>query len=359
MAQLRSDAANTLLGDITMWMMSKGIDGQEAKAELYLLLHNYDISERTMDIIPYEGNKNEELLRRFIIAKTTAGRSPRTLRIYYTSLQKILFTISKNADTITADDIRFFMARRMKSGVTKTTVNNERRYLNTFFAWLLSEEIIQKNPMLRIEAVKQQKKKESAFKDDDIELMRTLLRDWREKAIFETLLSTGCRVSELCSIKIADIQEDGTIFILGKGNKYRNVYLNAKAKISIQKYLEERKDKNPYLFPRAVQNFVAKASKDGRSKTHDWWKYPDLVDEELPTDIGTIQTIVRKLGSAANIENVHPHRFRRTCATMALRKGMPLELVSKMLGHESVSTTQIYLDLAEDDLKSAHKKYVT
>lgn len=358
MAELRTDAANTLLGDIAMWMMSKGIDGQEARTELYLLMHDYDITEKTMELVPYQGNKNEELLRRFIVAKTTAGCSPRTLQLYYRSLRDILFKIGKSADTITADDIRFFIARRMKGGISKSTINNERHHLSSFFAWLLAEEMIPKNPMLRIEAVKQQKKKESAFKDDDIELMRTLLRDWREKAVFETLLSTGCRVSELCSIKVTDIQEDGTIYILGKGNKFRNVYLNAKAKITIQKYLEERTDTNPYLFPRAVTNFVREACKSGRAKTHEWWKYPDLVHDELPADTGTIESMVRKLGKTANVENVHPHRFRRTCATLALRKGMPLELVSKMLGHENVGTTQIYLDLAEDDLKQAHKKYV-
>ena len=197
-----------------------------------------------------------------------------------------------------------------------------------------------------------------AFKDDDIELMRTLLRDWREKAVFETLLSTGCRVSELCSIKITDIQEDGTIYILGKGNKYRNVYLNAKAKITIQKYLEERKDNNPYLFPRAISSFVSEASKSGRAKTHEWYKFADLVSEDQPSGNSTIEEMVRRLGKKANVDNVHPHRFRRTCATLALRKGMPLELVSKMLGHENVGTTQIYLDLTEDDLKIAHKKYV-
>ena len=358
MAELRTDAANTLLGDIALWMMSKGVDGQEARTELYLLMHKYEISERSTELVPYEGNKNEEMLRRFIVAKTIAGLSPRTLQVYYKSLRSILFTIGKSVDTITADDIRFFIAKRMRRGVSKTTVNNERHHMSSFFAWLMAEEMITKNPMLRIEAVKQQKKKESAFKDDEIELMRTILRDWRERAVFETLLSTGCRVSELCSIKITDIQEDGTIYILGKGNKFRNVYLNAKAKITIQKYLEERSDTNPYLFPRAVANFVQSACVNGRAKTHEWYKHTELISDELPCDKGTIESMMRNLGKRANVENVHPHRFRRTCATLALRKGMPLELVSKMLGHENVGTTQIYLDLAEDDLKQAHKKFV-
>ena len=358
MAELKTDAANALLGEIVMYMMSKGIDGQEARTELYLMLHDYDVVERTTDIVPYEGNRNEELLRRFIVAKTTAGLSPRTLKVYYNEIRRVLFQIGKNIDLITADDIRYHIAKLIKRGISKAHVNNERHYLSSFFSWLMAEEMISKNPMLRIEAVKQQKRKEPAFKDDEIELMRTFLRDWREKAIFETLLSTGCRVAELCSIKISDIDND-TIYVLGKGNKFRYVYLNAKAKLTIARYLEERCDDNPYLFPRAISNFVACASRAGRANTHEWYKSPELVSQSLPMDKSTAEQIMRRLGKKASIENVHPHRFRRTCATLALRKGMPLELVSKMLGHESIGTTQIYLDLAEEDLKSAHKKYVT
>ena len=147
--------------------------------------------------------------------------------------------------------------------------------------------------------------------------------------------------------------------ILGKGGKYRNVYLNAKAKIAIEKYLEERSDSNPWLFPKAITNFVASASVNARAKTHEWYKRAELVDAELGCDKSTIETIIRNIGRRAGVEKAHPHRFRRTCATNALKKGMPLELVSKMLGHDNVGTTQIYLDLNEDDLRAAHRKYVT
>ena len=359
MAQLGSAAANTLLDNIVMWLMAKGIDAQEARAELYILMHDYDITERSNELVPYEGNRTEELLRRFIVAKTTKGLSPRTLQLYYYSLRKILPALGKNVEAVNADDIRFFIARRMRKGVSKAMVNNERHHLSSFFGWLTAEELIEKNPMLRVEAVKQQKKKETAFKDDELEIMRTMLRDWREKAIFECLLSTGCRVSELVSIKIGDIDDDGQIYVLGKGDKYRNVFLNARARVTVQRYLEERRDANPFLFPRSLPHFVAEASGYGRAKTHEWYLHPELVSDDLPIGTGTIEALVRKIGKKSGVENVHPHRFRRTCATHALRRGMPLELVSKMLGHENVSTTQIYLDLAEDDLKQAHKKYVT
>ena len=360
MAELKSNAANTLLNDIVMWLMTKGIDRQEALSELYILMHDYDISERTTDLVVYEGNRNEELLRRFIVAKTTAGCSQKSMRQYYKTIQRILMKIGKDVDQVTTDDIRYYNARHMKQGVAKSTINNERHYLMSFYTWLISEELVSRNPMLRIEPVRQTKKKESAFTEDDLEIMRINLRDWREKAIFEVLLSTCCRVSELVSIKIDDIQEDGAIYIHGKGDKYRYVYLNARARITVQEYLKERKDANPYLFPRATPAFVGPGSHiSGRRKIHTWYQSPEFVTVDEASDKSTIEAVVRKLGGRSKITNVHPHRFRRTGATRALRAGMPLELVSKMLGHANVGVTQVYLDLSEDDMKQAHKKYVT
>lgn len=359
MADLNTSAANSLCNNIVMLLMKYGAEPQTAKSQVYLLLRDYQITEKTMELTEYHGNKTDELIRRFIIAKTTAGLAPRTLKLYYIELRNVMFKIGRDVGQITADDIRYYIAQRMREGVTKTTINNERRYMSSFFTWLTAEELISRNPMLQIEAIKQVKEKKSAFSDEDIERMRTVLRSWREKAIFETLLSTGCRVSELVSIKIADIEDGESVYILGKGSKYRNVYLNAKAKIAIEKYLEERSDKNPFLFPRAIPNFVASACVSGKAKTHEWYKNPELVDAELHTDGGTVETIIRNIGKRAGVANAHPHRFRRTCATSALKRGMPLELVSKMLGHDSVGTTQIYLDLNEDDLRVAHRKYVT
>ena len=169
----------------------------------------------------------------------------------------------------------------------------------------------------------------------------------------EILLSTGCRVNELAHIKKTDIKND-SILVHGKGDKDRIVYLNAKAQIALERYMSEREDKSEYIFPKCSGNI-----KDKRinSVKRNWYKYKDMVANE-PSDVTNIETTVRRIGNRAGVKNTHPHRFRRTCATFALRRGMPIEQVSKMLGHEQISTTQIYLDLAEEELEQAHKKYV-
>ena len=175
-----------------------------------------------------------------------------------------------------------------------------------------------------------------------------------ETAIVEVLLSTGCRVSELCGIKIDDI-EQGKCTVHGKGNKDRIVYFTAKAELAIRKLLEERHDSNPFLFPSGVNLGDCLENKERSSPT--WYQRPELIGEGM-RDKGAIESTVRKIGKRAGVENVHPHRFRRTSATLALRRGMPIELVSKMLGHEQLTTTQLYLDLNEDELEAAHRKYV-
>ena len=173
------------------------------------------------------------------------------------------------------------------------------------------------------------------------------------------LLSTWVRVSEIAKIQIDDIQ-GSKITVIGKGDKEREVYLNPRAELAVKNYLAERSDKNPHLFPRAKYAGDVKTMCKGRrrKKQHEWHKYPDLVDEEGHTDASTVEGIVRNIGKRAGVNNVHPHRFRRTGATMALRAGMPLLQVSKLLGHEQISTTQIYLDISDQELMQAHEKYV-
>lgn len=168
----------------------------------------------------------------------------------------------------------------------------------------------------------------------------------------------GCRASEVASIKIDDINDD-KVTVLGKGGKYRNIYLNAKSVIAIETYLKERKDNNPYLFPSGIkfggdQELLCRV----RKEKGNWYKYRDLVDPSEHINHESINSSLKRIGKRAGVYGVHTHRFRRTCATMALRRGMTIELVSKMLGHEELATTQIYLDIRDDDLEIAHKKFV-
>ena len=279
------------------------------------------------------------------------------MEYYKKELVNILDEIGKPADEITTDDIRYFLAiRQTRDKISKTTANNQLRVLRSFYSFLIADELVSKNPCLKIERIKTTKIKKEAFTELDVEKLRGVCTTNRERAVVEILLSTGCRVTELVNIKIKDVN-DGKILICGKGDKYRTVYLNAKSTLSITNYLAERKDNNPYLFCGGYfSEIVNKGRKHEEQKN--WYQDPNQVTEDTPTDKGTIEQLCRKLGKRAGVEKVHPHRFRRTCATFALRHGMPVEQVSKMLGHENVSTTMIYLDLSDEELQQAHRKYV-
>ena len=193
----------------------------------------------------------------------------------------------------------------------------------------------------------------------EVERIRDACRTDRETAIIETLLSTWVRVTELVQIKLTDIQED-KVTVIGKGDKERETYLTPKAQLAIEKYLSERNDNNPYLFPRAKYAGDVRTMVKGKHRklANRWYTDPKLIDEEGHMDSGTAEQLVRRIGKRAGVEKTHPHRFRRTGATMALRSGMPLLQVSKLLGHEQIGTTQIYLDISDDELMQAHKNYV-
>ena len=356
MADLKTNAGQELLNRLVIMLMRHGADPDTARSELYLILHDYTVDQRTEDLIVYEGDKNDMLIQKFIVSKAVKGCTKKTCEMYYRSLRYALRIIGKNADTITPDDLRFYTAQRM-GVVSKCMCQNEQRVLSSFFAWMTNEDLIRVNPMTKIDMVKIPKIKRKAFSDDEIERMRMFLRTNRERAIFEILLSTGCRVSELTSIRVADISPDGAVDIMGKGQKMRTVYLNAKARLSLEQYMAERRDANPYLVPKSAIT-VGRSDMPHYTKL-DWYQNPALVHPADPQDNSGVESMMRGLGRRSGVDDVHPHRFRRTCATMALQKGMPLALVSRMLGHENIGTTQIYLDLDEEDLKLAHKRFVT
>lgn len=340
-----------LADKIMMCLTGRGITDTSISQELIIILSDYEIAARETAVAIRDDDKNQYYLQKFLIAKTVKGCTDRTLKLYRQEIGKILYNIGKPVNEITADDIRLYLALRQKRDkVTKTTANNELRYLRSFFGYLAVEELIAKNPIAKIERIKCDKQKKNAFTELEVEKLRDACSNAWETAVVETLLSTGCRVTELVNILIKDLEGDQLI-VHGKGNKDRVVYLNAKSIMAITKYLAERKDSNPYLFP---GGYFASPRKDCKN----WYKYPDRVDPKRHCETGSIEHKVRMVGKKAGVQNVHPHRFRRTCATFALRRGMPIEQVSKMLGHENISTTQIYLDLSEEDLKQAHKKYV-
>lgn len=361
MSDQKENFRDELIIALTPFLQPEYIEA--VKAKITILTHGYEISKAENEIVVYEGDVNERIIKRYLMAKTAQGLSKRTIEVYQQGLELFFGEVQKPFSQITADDIRYWIALKLsRDGVSKTGVNNYRRYISAFYTWLQKEEILLKNPMNKVPPLKETKKKKHAFELLDLELIRMGCRDERQKAIVEMLASTWCRADELVNIKTEDIEE-GRVLIHGKGDKYRYVFINARAKLAVEVYLNQRKDKNPYLFPRAkyhvgnADTYTHHAKETG-TDAWSWWKYPEMVDEDGHIDQSTMGSIIRKIGKRAGVKKVHPHRFRRTGATMALRAGMPITTVSKLLGHESIETTQIYLDISDKDLEQAHEKYV-
>lgn len=339
---------------IVYMLQSHGIADSGISAELIILLNDYDVTKKETALALCNEEENLMMLRKFLIAKTVVGCTERTIGFYRVSIGKVLEGINKPIREITTDDIRYYMALREKrDGVSRVTINNEFRSFRSFFGWLRREELIYRDPTERIEQLKEPKKKKYAFTEMEVEKMRSACKNSKETAIIEILLSTGCRVTELVGIKLDDLQGD-TVLVHGKGNKERNVYLNAKTQIAIEKYLSDRSDTNAYLFPKMKP--VTEREKKGVCEGY--YRIAGNIEPDGHMDKSSVECTVRAIGKRSGVKKAHPHRFRRTCATFALRRGMPIEQVSKMLGHEQLSTTQIYLDLNEEDLKNAHRRYV-
>ena len=347
-----TDEREKLIDEICIALAAFGIDIQELKNILYMLMNPYEILSRSTELVETGQDRNSYLLKRFLVAKTVKGLSPKTLKAYQNGIEHILQEIGTNADEITADDIRYYLAvRQRRDNISKVTADNELRYLRSFYQYLIAEELVARNPTARVDRIKCERRRKEAFTEIEIEQLRLAAKDEREKAVIEILLSTGCRVSELVQMTLPDV-DGNKILVHGKGAKDRIVYLNAKAQVMLSRYLSERKDHNPYLLPGGTWE----TSRYVHTET--WWKNPEKVTADTHLDPGTVEQMMRKLAKRAGVGQANPHKYRRTCATMALRRGMPIEQVSKMLGHEEIATTQIYLDLSESELEQAHKRFV-
>jgi site-specific recombinase XerD len=353
-----------LIDDITIALMSVVDDNvlEDIKMRLTIILSKYEISKAETAIVKYDGDINDRIIKRFLASKIAAGLSKRTIEYYKQTITFFFGYCNKPFNEVISDDIRLYLAMRIsRDGITKTTANNERRNISSFYGWLQKEEILLKNPMAKIDALKETKKKKKAYSLMDLEKIRHGCRTAREKAMVEFLASTWCRVSEMLEVKVSDIKGD-RLEVHGKGDKYRTVYLNARAMLALQEYLKERNDNSPYLFPgcayKATQHEFKEALKKHDYRKAEWYKVQELVSMDGIPDVSIIENTIRQIGRRTGVENVHPHRFRRTGATMALRQGMPITTVSKLLGHESIETTQIYLDISDEELEQMHKKYV-
>lgn len=271
----------------------------------------------------------------FIAAKRIEGRSEKSLSYYLATIEKMVDALDKSVRHITTEDLRNYLASyQQEHGSSKVTIDNIRRILSSFFGWLEDEDYIIKSPVRRIHKVKTGKSIKETYSDEQLELMRDKCEEVRDLAIIDMLASTGMRVGELVLLNIEDINfEERECIVFGKGDKERIVYFDARTKIHLQKYLDSRTDSDPALFT-------------------------SLSKPNKRLNIGGIEVRLRKLGKKLGIEKVHPHKFRRTLATMAIDKGMPIEQLQHLLGHQRIDTTLQYAMVKQSNVKIAHRKYI-
>lgn len=279
---------------------------------------------------------NEEFLFNFLEAKQLEGCSPKTIKYYRGTLIKILSIINKSVVAITTEDVRKYLTDYQKiNACSKSNLDNIRRILSSFFMWLENENYILKSPVRRIHKIRTTKPVKETISDESMEIMRDNAAHPRDLAIIDMLASTGMRVGELCKLNIADVDfENQECVVLGKGDKERIVYFDARAKVHLRNYLSGRDDDNPALFV-------------------------SLLKPHKRLEISGVEARLRKLGKELNIDKVHPHKFRRTLATKAIDKGMPVEQLQTLLGHNQINTTMEYAIVNQANVKNSHKKFIT
>lgn len=279
--------------------------------------------------------RNQDLVAAFLAAKRIEGCSAKSLRYYDKTITSTLNAIDKGVKHITTDDLRTYLTEyQEEKQSSKVTMDNIRRILSSFFSWLEDEDYIIKSPVRRIHKVKTSKTIKETYTDENLELMRDNCTELRDLAMIDMLASTGMRVGEMVLLNRDDINfNERECVVFGKGDKERMVYFDARTKLHLQQYLDSRTDDNPALF-------VSLRSPHNR------------------LTIGGIEVRLRELGQKLGISKVHPHKFRRTLATMAIDKGMPIEQLQRLLGHQRIDTTLQYAMVKQSNVKLAHRKYI-
>lgn len=299
-------------------------------------LSEFDIVPSQKDIETEKSTNNNQLIHLFIAAKKIEGCSPKTLNYYLTTLETMDQQINKNIKLIMTDDLRdYLMNYQQINCSSKVTIDNIRRILSSFFSWLEEEDYILKSPMRRIHRVKTSTVVKETYTDEALEQMRDYCQKIRDIAMIDMLASTGMRVGELVLLNREDINfNERECIVFGKGDKERVVYFDARTKLHLQSYLDSRTDNNPALFVTLRAPFRR-------------------------LQISGIEIRLRQIGKELNIPKVHPHKFRRTLATTAIDKGMPIEQLQQLLGHQRIDTTLQYAMVKQSNVKLAHKKFLT
>lgn len=279
---------------------------------------------------------NDEFLADFLAAKQVEGCSVRSIGYYKSTLENAVKILEKPFNQIETEDLRIYLSEyQKKNNAGKQTIDNIRRILSSFFTWLEDENYILKSPVRRIHKIKTTKQVKETYSDEALELLRDNCKTVRDLAIIDILASTGMRVGELVKLNIVDVDFlNRECVVLGKGSKERVVYFDARTKLHLQNYLNSRADDNEALFV-------------------------SLLEPHDRLEIAGVEIMLRKLGHNLDIHKVHPHKFRRTLATRAIDKGMPVEQVQKLLGHQKIDTTMEYAIVDQQNVKNSHRKYLS
>ena len=329
---------NILVTEIKQGMLSclNNAQMEQLDSVLKRCFFNITVSECKGDAFAFDEKNNEEMLNTFIAAKRVEGCSKRTLSYYQSTIKNALSCIKKSIKHITTDDLRQYLAEYQGKGCAgKVSINNIRSILSSFFAWMEDESIILKNPVRRIHKLKVGKMIKETYSDESMEILRDYCESSRDLAIIDLLSSTGMRVGELVKLNRDDIDFiNRECIVFGKGERERSVYFDARAKLHIQNYLSKRTDNNPALFVSLLKPYNR-------------------------LQISGVEIRLRNLGKKLKIPKVHPHKFRRTLATRAIDKGMPIEQVQHLLGHQKIDTTLQYAMINQNNVKISHKKFIS
>jgi site-specific recombinase xerD len=303
---------------------------QKLQRVLEYTLHGCEIT-----VLEENDNDNSQLVESFISAKRIEGCSEKTLKYYRTTIETMLISVDKSIRYIQTEDLRSYLINyQNEKQSSRVTIDNIRRILSSFFSWMEDEDYILKSPVRRIHKVKTAANIKETYTDEDLEKMRDNCTELRDLAMIDMLASTGMRIGEMVLLNKTDINfNERECVVFGKGDKERIVYFDARTKIHLQNYIDSRTDDNPALF-------VTLRSPHERIK------------------IGGIESRLREMGKQLDIPKVHPHKFRRTLATMAIDKGMPIEQLQQLLGHKRIDTTLQYAMVKQSNVKLAHKKYI-
>ena len=305
---------------------------KQLKQVMEQTLFHYEVS---VAVTKPEEDNSYDLIAMFIAAKRIEGCSEKTLKYYRTTIDSMVSSLDKNVRHILTEDLRIYLTNyQSRNHSSRVTIDNIRRILSSFFSWLEDEDYIVKSPVRRIHKVKTTSSIKETYSDEELEKMRDNCKELRDLAMIDMLASTGMRVGEMVLLNRDDINfVERECVVFGKGDKERVVYFDARTKLHLKEYINSRIDDNPALFV-------------------------TLRAPHKRIQIGGIEHRLREMGKRLNIPKVHPHKFRRTLATMAIDKGMPIEQLQRLLGHQRIDTTLQYAMVKQSNVKTAHRKYI-